>query len=119
MEFRQLIFGISILGCLLNSCADKKEESPIKPISASRPNIILFVADDHGTDALGSYGNNVIRTPHLDQLATEGVRFNNAYCTTASCAASRSVILTGLFGHATGSYGHVHDYHHFSTYDKV
>ena len=68
---------------------------------------------------MGSYGNNVIKTPHLDQLAAEGVRFNNAYCTTASCAASRSVILTGLFGHATGSYGHVHDYHHFSTYDKV
>jgi N-sulfoglucosamine sulfohydrolase len=85
----------------------------------ARPNIILFVADDHGTDAIGAYGNKVIKTPNLDRLATQGVRFNNAYCTTASCAASRSVILTGLYGHATGSYGHVHDYHHFSTYDIV
>ncbi|MGB5419441.1 sulfatase family protein, partial [Algibacter sp.] len=49
----------------------------------------------------------------------EGVKFTNAYCTSASCAASRSVILSGQFGHATGSYGHVHDYHHFSTYDSV
>lgn len=119
MEVRQLIIGMTIMGCLLYSCTDKKDEAPSEPPTASRPNIILFVADDHGTDALGSYGNNVIKTPHLDQLATEGVRFNNAYCTTASCSASRSVILTGLFGHATGSYGHVHEYHHFSTYDKV
>lgn len=84
-----------------------------------KPNIILFVADDHGIDALGCYGNPVIQTPNLDNLAANGTRFTNAYCTSASCAASRSVILTGKFGHATGSYGHVHDYHHFSTFDDV
>jgi N-sulfoglucosamine sulfohydrolase len=87
--------------------------------TSNQPNIILFVSDDHGTDALGCYGNPVIQTPHLDRLAEEGILFNNAFCTSASCAASRSVILTGLYGHATGSYGHVHDYHHFSTYDTV
>jgi N-sulfoglucosamine sulfohydrolase len=119
MKLRQFVFGITIMGCLLYGCADKKEKALSEPITTTRPNIILFVADDHGMDALGSYGNKVIKTPHLDQLATEGVRFNNAYCTSASCSASRSVILTGLYGHATGSYGHVHDYHHFSTYDKV
>lgn len=83
--------------------------------SSTQPNIILFVSDDHGLDALGCYGNPVIKTPNMDQLAAEGVRFTHAYCTSASCAASRSVILTGKYGHATGSYGHVHDYHHFST----
>lgn len=88
-------------------------------IAASKPNVILFVSDDHGMDALGCYGNPVIQTPNMDKLAAEGVRFTQAYCTSASCAASRSVILTGLFGHATGSYGHVHDYHHFSTFDSV
>ncbi|MDZ8117359.1 sulfatase family protein [Pontiella agarivorans] len=86
---------------------------------AEKPNIILFVSDDHGLDALGCYGNPVIKTPNMDQLAADGVRFTRAYCTSASCAASRSVILTGKFGHATGSYGHVHDYHHFSTFDTV
>ncbi|VGO20512.1 sulfatase family protein [Pontiella sulfatireligans] len=85
----------------------------------AQPNIILFVTDDHGLDALGCYGNPVIKTPNMDQLAADGVRFTRAYCTSASCAASRSVILTGKFGHATGSYGHVHDYHHFSTFDTV
>ncbi len=86
-------------------------------VASERLNIVLFVSDDHGLDALGCYGNPVIKTPHLDQLAKEGVRFSQAYCTSASCAASRSVILTGQYGHATGSYGHVHDYHHFSTFE--
>ncbi|WP_034043006.1 sulfatase family protein [Wocania ichthyoenteri] len=105
-----LIFNFS-------SCAKIiKEECKV---SQDRPNIILFVADDHGIDALGCYGNNIIKTPNLDKLAAQGTRFNNAYCTSASCSASRSVILSGKFGHATGSYGHVHDYHHFSTYDDV
>ena len=100
----------SIIACLLlNAFAQ----------AADQPNIILFVSDDHGTDALGCYGNPVIKTPNMDRLAQEGVRFTRAYCTSASCAASRSVILTGLYGHATGSYGHVHDYHHFRTYDTV
>lgn len=88
-------------------------------VSQSKPNIILFVSDDHGMDALGCYGNPIVKTPNMDRLAEEGVRFTRAYCTSASCAASRSVILTGLYGHATGSYGHVHDYHHFSTYETV
>jgi len=82
-------------------------------------NVILFVSDDHGMDALGCYGNPVVQTPHMDELARSGVRFSQAYCTSASCAASRSVILTGKFGHATASYGHVHDYHHFSTFEGV
>lgn len=86
---------------------------------SAKPNIVLFVSDDHGLDALGCYGNPIVKTPNMDRLAAEGVRFTQAYCTSASCAASRSVILTGKFGHATGSYGHVHDYHHFSTFDTV
>ncbi|MDO6737044.1 sulfatase [Wenyingzhuangia sp. 2_MG-2023] len=105
-----------LFGFVCVSCAPKQHKEVKK---TSKPNIILFVADDHGKDALGSYGNKIIQTPNLDKMASEGVRFNNAYCTSASCAASRSVILTGKFGHATGSYGHVHDYHHFSTYDNV
>ncbi len=85
----------------------------------ARPNIILMVADDHGIEALGCYGNPVIKTPNLDQLAAEGVKFNNAFCTTASCAASRSVILTGLQNHTNGTYGHAHKHHHFSCLEGV
>jgi len=84
-----------------------------------RPNIVLIVSDDHGREALGCYGNAVIETPNLDQLAAEGVRFTQAFCTTASCAASRSVILTGLYNHTNGTYGHTHGCHHFSCFPDV
>ncbi|MEM6799584.1 MAG: sulfatase [Planctomycetota bacterium] len=82
--------------------------------SAER-NIVLVVADDHGCDA-GCYGNPVIKTPSLDALAADGVVFDRAFCTTASCSASRSVILTGLHNHANGHYGHQHTYHKFSAF---
>lgn len=80
-----------------------------------RPNIVVLVADDHGREAVGCYGNPVVSTPHIDRLAAEGVRFTNAFCTTASCSASRSVILTGLHNHTTRTYGLTHEPHHFST----
>lgn len=119
MKFYTKNFYLIIFSFVIISCNQQTETETTKTNNNSQPNIILFVADDHGTDALGCYGNKVIQTPNLDKLAAEGVRFNKAYCTSASCAASRSVILTGKFGHATGSYGHVHDYHHFSTYENV
>jgi len=87
-------------------------------MSSETPNIVLMVADDHGLDA-GCYGNTAIRTPHLDALAADGVRFTNGFCTTASCAASRSVILTGVHNHANGAYGHTHARHHFRCFDDV
>jgi N-sulfoglucosamine sulfohydrolase len=84
-----------------------------------RPNVVLIVSDDHGLETLGCYGNPVIKTPNLDALAAEGVRFTNAFCTTASCSASRSVILTGMYNHANGQYGHQHSYHHFISFPNV
>ncbi len=87
--------------------------------ASRRPNIVLIVSDDHGRGDLGCYGNPVIQTPHLDALAAGGVRFTNAFCTTASCSASRSVILSGLYNHYNGQYGHEHSYHHFHSFDHV
>jgi N-sulfoglucosamine sulfohydrolase len=92
---------------------------PAQPVSPStRSNIIVFVSDDHGQDT-GAYGNPVVKTPHLDALASEGVLFRNAYATTASCSASRSVLLSGLHNHRTAQYGHEHDYSHFRSYDDL
>jgi N-sulfoglucosamine sulfohydrolase len=85
---------------------------------AAPRNIVLVVTDDQGQDA-GCYGNPVLQTPNLDALAADGTRFTNAYCTTASCSPSRSVILTGLFNHANGQYGLEHAYHHFSSFSNV
>lgn len=81
-------------------------------------NILLYISDDHGQD-LGAYGNDIIQTPNLDALADEGTRFTHAFATTASCSASRSVILSGLHNHRNGQYGHVHDYNHFLSFDHI
>ena len=83
--------------------------------ATAKPNIVLFVTDDQSPIA-GCYGSPLIQTPNLDQLAKEGLLFSHAYATTASCSASRSVILTGLQNHANGQYGHTDDYHKFSSF---
>ena len=62
----------------------------------SRPNIILILADDLGYGDLGCYGQKKIKTPHLDQLASEGLRFTHCYAGTCVCAPSRAALMTGL-----------------------
>ncbi len=81
---------------------------------AAPPNIVLMVTDDQGIQA-GCYGDKTVQTPHLDRLASQGIRMTHAFCTTASCSASRSVILTGLYNHANGQYGLQHSYHNFTS----
>lgn len=93
--------------------------SAMQAAPAARPNIVLIVADDHGREDLGCYGNPVVRTPNLDALAADGTRFTHAFCTTASCSPSRSVILTGQHNHRNGMYGLQHDDHHFQSFDSV
>jgi len=113
-----LVFAAALAMGLMG-CTSENKSSQERPEFPDRPNIVLIVADDHGMGDLGCYGNTAVHTPHLDQLAEEGVRFNRAHCTSASCSASRSVILSGLYNHANGHYGHMHHYHHFSAYDHV
>lgn len=63
----------------------------------TRPNLIVIVADDMRADFMGCAGHQQVKTPQLDQLAADGVRFRNMFVTTAICAASRASILTGLY----------------------
>ncbi|MDE3165474.1 MAG: arylsulfatase, partial [Acidobacteriota bacterium] len=63
---------------------------------SSRPNILLLMADQFRADCLGVAGNRAIRTPHLDRLAGEGVRFVNACSSTPTCTPARAGLLTGL-----------------------
>jgi N-sulfoglucosamine sulfohydrolase len=86
---------------------------------SKKPNIVFLVSDDHGTDAAGPYGNPAIDTPALDRLAQEGVTFTHGCCTTASCAPSRSVMLTGLHNHTNGTYGLTHATHHFACFEDT
>jgi len=87
--------------------------------NSSQHNVLLLISDDHGIDQLGCYGNQKIKTPNLDQLAKQGVRYSNAFCVSASCSASRGVILSGLYPHQNGQFGHQHNWHHFSYHKWV
>ena len=85
---------------------------------AATKNVVVVVADDLSFD-VGCYGNRVIKTPHLDRLAADATLFTHAFCTTASCSPSRSVLLSGMHNHANGMYGLEHATHHFSSFNKV
>ena len=60
------------------------------------PNLLFILTDNHGAWTLGCYGNKEIRTPNIDRLATEGMRFDRAYCNNSVCSPSRATFLTGL-----------------------
>ena len=81
---------------------------PGAPAPPDTPNIVFIMADDLGYGDLGCYGQKVIRTPRLDQMADEGIRFTHCYAGSAVCAPSRSVLMTGRHtGHTTvrGNFG--------------
>ncbi|MEV8274765.1 sulfatase [Microbacterium sp. NPDC077184] len=68
----------------------------------SRPNIIFVMSDDHAAHAISAYGSRVDVTPHLDRIATEGVRMDAVFCTNSICSPSRASILTGTYSHVNG-----------------
>lgn len=68
------------------------------------PNIFFVLSDDHSKADSGCYGNKVIRTPNIDRLAGQGMRFENAFTGTAMCSPSRSMLYTGLYPVRNGAY---------------
>jgi arylsulfatase A-like enzyme len=71
-------------------------------IAGSKPNIVYLMTDDQSINGLGCYGNKEIITPHIDKMASQGVRFLNHYNTTAICMASRANVMTGLYEYRSG-----------------
>lgn len=94
---------VFFLTCLVGFfCSTALGNAPTSAAAMEQPNIIFIMADDLGYGDLGSYGQKVIQTPHLDQMAAEGVRFTQCYAGAAVCAPSRSVLMTGRHtGHTT------------------
>ncbi|MEY4939845.1 MAG: Arylsulfatase [Verrucomicrobiota bacterium] len=91
--------------CLLSVCA----LIAFDPVQAGEPprapNIVIIFADDLGYGDLASYGSPSIRTPHLDRMAAEGLRFTNFYAAAPLCTASRAALLTGRYAIRSGMYG--------------
>lgn len=70
---------------------------------AALPNFVFLISDDHSVPDLGCYGNPHVRTPRIDQLAREGVRFTNAFVASPQCSPNRSAIFTGCTPHTIGT----------------
>jgi len=73
--------------------------------AATPPNIVLILADDLGYADLGAYGNKVNRTPNLDRMAREGLRFTDFHTNGANCSPTRAALLTGRYQQRCGIEG--------------
>jgi arylsulfatase A-like enzyme len=71
-------------------------------MAASRPNIVLILADDLGWSGTGSFGSDFYETPNIDHLATQGMRFTSGYAAAANCAPSRASLMSGQYTPAHG-----------------
>lgn len=71
--------------------------------AGDRPNIVLMIADDLAWNDSGAFGNPKVKTPNIDKLAREGMRFDRAFLTASSCSPSRSSLITGRYPHNTGA----------------
>ena len=71
-------------------------------LSVARPNFLFIITDQHRADHLGCYGNRLVRTPHIDALATQGRRFERCYVTNPICMPNRAAMLTGRMPSVNG-----------------
>ncbi len=90
--FKIVLFSIGTLGIFLfisTSC--KKEKKKV----STGPNILILMSDNHSWNHLRCYGDPVVRTPNIDELSSQGVRFTHAFCSAPSCTPARASMLTG------------------------
>tara|TARA_R110002049_G_scaffold73087_1_gene189297 strand:+ start:430 stop:1770 length:1341 start_codon:yes stop_codon:yes gene_type:complete len=95
----KIILLVLLTTLLLFSCADKKTSTKL------RPNIVLIMADDLGYGDLSCYGNEMIQTPNLDFLASQGVKFTDFHSNGAVCSPTRAALMTGKYQQRTGVEG--------------
>ncbi|MFC1606954.1 sulfatase [Candidatus Latescibacterota bacterium] len=101
-KFIKTIAGGSIATYLSGASVAQNKGQDVR----KRPNIIFLLTDDQRWDVMGCMGNPIIKTPNMDDMASNGVLFNNAYVTTPICCSSRASILTGQFARRHG----IHDF---------
>ncbi|MFT7034819.1 MAG: arylsulfatase A [Cyclobacteriaceae bacterium] len=95
MKYKIKIPLLAIFICLLSCSNPENKFIPLKP------NVIIILADDQGYGDLGSYGSQTIKTPNIDELANEGIRFTDFYAHPI-CSPSRAALLTGCYAPRTG-----------------
>ncbi|MDX2031754.1 MAG: sulfatase-like hydrolase/transferase [Blastocatellia bacterium] len=100
MSRTRRILSLLLVGLLLVSTRATRAGGEQAP--APKLNLISIVTDDQAAWSIGAYGNRESRTPNMDRLAREGVRFTNAFVTTPVCSPSRAGFMTGLYGTQVG-----------------
>ncbi len=101
MKMKKLITAAAMLGCAIQSVAVPQPGERTR----DRPNILWFVVDDMSAN-FSCYGEKTIRTPNVDRLAKEGLRFTRAYATSPVCSTFRSAMITGMYQTSIGAHHH-------------
>src|SRR2546430_1929034 len=70
--------------------------------TTKRTNILYIMADDHAAHAISAYGSKINKTPNIDRIASQGMRFVNCFAVNSICTPSRAAILTGKYSHLNG-----------------
>jgi arylsulfatase A-like enzyme len=110
MDRRRFIKAIGLATALAAS-GPRAGAAPPPNLQGRRPNIVFILADDLGYGDLGCYGQQTIKTPNIDRLAAEGLRFTQAYAGGPVCTPSRSVLMTGLHNGHTPARDNIPHYH--------
>jgi len=97
------LIGMALTRAVAASPTESSKTSGRRP-----PNFLFILTDQQRYDALGAAGNKNMRTPNIDRLASDGVRFDNCYAAQAVCSPSRASIISGLFPHAHGVQNNVY-----------
>jgi len=110
---RRDFIKIAAAGAAMAAAGSSLAEETVE--TKRKPNILFLMTDQHRADCLGCDGNPVIKTPSLDRIAREGVRFTHAYSSTPTCTPARAAILTGLspWRHGMLAYGQVAERYDF------
>ncbi len=95
MQFKEFLIPALAIGMAIPFACTKQPEKQAAP---AKPNIVLIMADDLGWKELGCYGQEKIKTPNIDRLATQGMRFTDFHAGSAVCAPDRCTLMTGMHG---------------------
>jgi len=109
---QKLLLVFCVVGSLLSACSDSTIQPQQRPATVSntehadsssavknKPNILFIMTDDHAFQAIGAYGSTINKTPNIDRIANEGMRFDRSYVSNSICSPSRAVTLTGKLSH--------------------
>ncbi len=97
------VSGLGVVSFSVSGCTEGLESVPIGRV-ARRPNVLIIHVDQHRMDCIGAYGNEDIKTPFIDSLAADGVRFENSFCPYPVCTPSRYSLLSGMYVHDHGGW---------------